>query len=218
MLRSNAKNKRPFFFVVAAFFLFALHLAHAEQATEISDTMKAQSLPALAPDLSKDEAQIPVKLDSQKTKGNAETPITRWILIVGLIGVLATGSFFLIRKSKLAGIKRKNAPELKILTQHYLGPKKSLAIIRVAGESIVVGITDHHISHIKTLSLLDEDIPTETPTHFGPLFEADDATSAPILKKTKVAIEEDILEEKNFSLTGIQTFVSEKLKNMRSLD
>lgn len=66
--------------------------------------------------------------------------------------------------------KMVNGPEslmkIKMVTQFHLGPKKTLAVVRVAGESLLLGITENQISLIKTLSLLDEDLPEVSTTNF----------------------------------------------------
>ena len=63
-----------------------------------------------------------------------------------------------------------NGPEsimkIKMITQFHLGPKKTLAVVRVAGESLLLGITESQIQLIKTLSLLDEDLPEVATENF----------------------------------------------------
>ncbi len=95
---------------------------------------------------------------------------------------------------------------LKILSQHYLGPKKSLAIVRVAGESILIGVTDQNISMIKALSLLDDELPNVLPKNF------EDA----LTEKTEMMSEAEAAED-DFTFAGLKTTVAQKLKSMRSL-
>jgi flagellar protein FliO/FliZ len=47
---------------------------------------------------------------------------------------------------------------IEILHQFHMGPKKSLALIRVAGEAILVGITDQNINMLKTITLIDDEL------------------------------------------------------------
>jgi flagellar protein FliO/FliZ len=96
------------------------------------------------------EDQIPINLEATKPTQTTENPIFRLIASLSIVGILVAGGVLLIKKK---GFKKSLLKEnqIKILTQHYLGPKKSLAIVRVAGESILIGITDQAISHIKTL-------------------------------------------------------------------
>ena len=116
----------------------------------------------------KSEAEIPVKLPSKNIEsrdsqdGNSRTLLYGFGGLLVVLGGLAWGlKRFTFRSSQ----EDKN--KIKILTQHYLGPKKSLAIVQVAGESVLVGITDHHISLVKTLSLLDEEVPELDDSNFN---------------------------------------------------
>ncbi len=157
------------------------------------------------------ESEIPVSLETaKKTTGN-ENPFLKIMITFGILGILGCGAYFLIKKYARSGASPSQANQVKVLSQHYLGPKKSLAIIRVAGESILIGITDHNISLIKELSLLDDEIPEKTPKNFRSVFNlANTTTAAPVIK------DEDGLDE--FSISGIKDFVSTKLKNMRTLE
>ena len=98
--------------------------------------------------------------------------------------------------------------QIKVLSQHYLGPKKSLVIVRVAGESILVGVTDSNISMIKSLALIDDEVPVETPKNFA---DALNSEKAPMMKLSKAAsstvgMSQDELEEE-FSFSGLKTAV-----------
>ncbi|MGZ5279063.1 MAG: FliO/MopB family protein [Pseudobdellovibrionaceae bacterium] len=154
------------------------------------------------------EAEIPVNLEPAKKAAGSESPMLKFFLSFGIIGVLGCAAYFLIRKYRFKN-PQSQATQIKVLTQHYLGPKKSLAIVRVAGESVLIGITDHNISMIKSLSLLDEDIPEESPKEFQTVFN----------KKTAAANFSDDNEAKDdFSVLGIKDIVSKKMKNLRSLE
>lgn len=158
------------------------------------------------------ETEIPVHLEAVKKADGNESPVLKVIASFCILGILGCAAYYALRKYKFTNPKAQ-ATQIKVLSQHYLGPKKSLAIVRVAGESVLIGITDHNISMIKSLSLLDEDIPEETPKDFTSIFA----------KKTKADAapvdEADSNESKDdFSISGIKDFVSVKLKNMRSLE
>lgn len=105
------------------------------------------------------EAKIPV-LSQSLGRSKKKDMSNQWFLGLSVsfivLAIVLAGFFYWWSKHK--HVPNKNT-KIKILTQHYLGPKKSLAIIQVAGESLLIGITDHNISMIKSLSLLDEEIP-----------------------------------------------------------
>lgn len=192
---------------------------------------------------SKKEDEIPLNLESKKATSGNESPFFKFMLFVGILGTLLAGAWIALKKYNTKNISR-NHNQIKILAQHYLGPKKSLAVVRVAGESILVGITDSNINMIKSLALLDEEIPEVTPNDFNNLIEKDEdlgashvkdqvkmsAKSSParttnntysrtaVKNSTKVSANENIdAEDDEFSIKGIKDIVSSKLKNMRSI-
>ncbi len=126
-------------------------------------------------------------------------------LVQMLLSLLAVA--FLLAMSFL-GIKRwlKNKKvqltdsKIRVLTQHSVGSRKSLAIIRVAGETMLIGITNQNINMIKSLDFLDEEenyedfSPEQVPDHLGQENLSDD-----------------------FSIGGIREFVSKGLKGMKEL-
>jgi len=141
------------------------------------------------------ESEIPVRLNETKKHQQIESPWLRMLLTLGMIGILAGGTLVYLKRKKGLEKTMGPVPDVKLLTQFHLGPKKSLAIIRVAGESLLIGVTDHSINLIKGLSLIDDEIPVQVPSKFA-----------------------DALEESDdFSIKGIQDVVSEKLRNMRSI-
>lgn len=198
--------------------------------TEPAAVTAAETVTESAPILNKataKESEIPLTLEATKKISSSESTYFRIIMVVALLGVLASGMWVFVRKNRTQNIKR-NKNEIKILAQHYLGPKKSLAVVRVAGESILVGITDAHINMIKTLSLMDDELPEVTSQNFRSELDdrlEEEEISAPksasntynrksqINTKSAEAAEE--MDE--FSIKGIKDLVSSKLKNMRSI-
>lgn len=177
------------------------------------------------------ESEIPVQLASSKQALPNSTPWNRFAIAISVLGVMGCGAYFFGKKYLKAGMSKNQHTQIKVITQHYLGPKKSLAIVRVAGESILIGITDNNINAIKSLSLLDEDIPESTPSNFQTVFNStagSEAASEKSAKHNKKMANSDgglgvgnqrdnadIGEE--FSITAVKDFVSSKLKNMRSI-
>lgn len=165
----------------------------------------------------KKETEIPVQLETEKKSAGNEHPVFKIILSLAIVGVLGCAGFLFIRRYRHSNVGKGSQKQIKVLQQHYLGPKKSLAIIRVAGESILIGITDQNISLIKELSLLDDEVPEVTPKNFNSVFSqknaamdfSDMANNAPRSNSDEANDE--------FSIAGIKDFVSSKMKNMRSL-
>jgi len=99
---------------------------------------------------------------SEKAKTASTTNL--WFRMFGslaLVLVLFGGSLYGFRRWPGSKKISNRARMIEVLSQHHLGPKKSLAVVRVAGEACLVGITDNNISILKTLSLLDDDVPKD---------------------------------------------------------
>lgn len=155
-----------------------------------------------------DEAAIPLKLAADKAQmGEKQNSSAKMTLGFILVAVLLTGGIFYVRR--FAANKQSNATlmQIKVVAQHYLGPKKSVAVIRVAGESLLIGITDNQINLIKSLAVLDEDMTqTAAPSGFPKLntIEADDEA-----EQMNTAAEEE------FSFADLKSTVADKLKSVR---
>jgi Flagellar biogenesis protein len=217
----------------ALLIFFSLSAAQAAEEVVTQDTTAAVTTEATATDANatvevnakgdkpgggivdnRKEAEIPLNLEAKNKAGSDGSPVFRIILTLAILGVVGTGAFIFLRKYSVPkGMK--TATQIKILQQHYLGPKKSLAIVRVAGESILIGITEQNISMIKSLSLLDDEVPEEAPQHFGSVLNTmDDEEEAPVKPSRKVARDLDADEE--FAISGIKDIVSKRLKGMRN--
>ena len=188
-------------------------------AATVSEKVDEASAVVAAPEKAKTEnlkeSEIPLNLDGGKKVAQEGSSVFRIIFTLSILGLVGAGAFFFLRKYKIPKAS-KHQTQIKVLQQHYLGPKKSLAIVRVAGESILVGITDHNISMIKSLSLLDDEVPEEAPQSFGRVLgDIDETPAAAERAPAKRAKELDADEE--FAISGIKDIVSKRLKGMRSL-
>ena len=152
------------------------------------------------------EDQIPLAITAEKKIAEVTNPMTKALGSGAIVMILLAASYYYVRKYKTSNTVNKSNMQIKVLTQHYLGPKKSLAIVHVAGESILIGITDTNISMIKSLSLIDDEVPAEMPKTFSES-----------MKKTAGNTEKiaDELDEE-FSFAGVTDTVSKKIKSMRS--
>lgn len=181
---------------------------------------------AIAKDFLKEE-NIPVKLASNEAKSSVSTSGTdKMIMSMALVLVLVGSSFIYIKKRSLKGNSLQNKAQIKILSQTYLAPKKSLVLVRVAGESILVGVGEQNINLIKSLSLLDEDIEEKITEDFKETLQNTTAESKDITTKEKVTLsnaglnlrKQAFTAEDDFSHRGIKELISEKLKSMRSIN
>lgn len=171
---------------------------------------------ALAPAITKatPENEIPLKLE--KTTNSQETTSQTGKLFLTLFVLVGMGGagFYLARKYAFSNKINKSNMQIKVLTQHHLGAKKSLAIIRVAGESILIGVTDQNISMIKSLSLIDDEVPAELSSQSFAETMAAGGGEQIVQSKEMTELASEV--EDDFSFAGIKTNVSQKLKSMRN--
>lgn len=145
---------------------------------------------------SEQESMIPVKIVQKAEAGAGQGASSYLMFALGAVVLIAGGALWFIKRytvKSAEGAKNK----IKVLTQHHLGPRKSLAIIQVAGESVLVGITDHHISLIKPLSLLDDEIPELEGQTFQNV-----ANEAAVDSELGAVFKTDIRDE--FKMTGLK--------------
>lgn len=192
-------------FIIANISVSIVFASAAEDVVVVS-TEAAVVEPVAVNKLSED--QIPINIDQDKKPIEAQTTSGKLVLTGLVVSLMLAMAYYFVRKYKTSNKINKSNMQIKVLSQHYLGPKKSLAIVRVAGESVLIGVTDTNISMIKSLALLDEDIPTtEIPQSFVETMKESNP-------QTLAKIEE--LEEE-FSFSTVKDSVSKKLKSMRSL-
>ena len=167
------------------------------------------------------ESEIELNLDNSKKSSSESSPVFRLLFSVSILAVIGLGAWVFLKKYTVPQAK-KIQTKIKVLQQHFLGPKKSLAIVRVAGESILIGITEQNISMIKSLSLLDDEVPEEAPQHFGQVmadFDEEETTPAPVAKASKKKVfSKELDADEEFAISGIKDIVSKRLKGMRSFE
>lgn len=148
------------------------------------------------------EDQIPLKIESAEKNAGSEGSGQKAILTLALVGIMLGVGYYFLKKKMYINKPGQSDMQIKVLSQHFLGPKKSLAIIRVAGESVLIGVTDQNISMLKTLSLLDDELPSVLPKDF------DESMI------TKADNEDQKIEEE---FTDVKTTVFQKIKSMRNI-
>jgi len=174
-----------------------ISLTQIETAANDAAQAKAESKKAEV----KKESEIPVLTESKKKEAGS-MGIWQRLMMSAVIVLVAVGALtVLLKKYRSKHASQNKGLKIKILSQQFLGPKKSLVIVEVAGESMLLGVTDHNVSLIRTLSLLEEEMPAQTPDTF----------SSALQGATQGEIDED------FGIAGIKDRVRFRLKNMRNL-
>jgi flagellar protein FliO/FliZ len=166
--------------------------------TDVSAASDTSVLPVHA------EEQQPVfKTEAAPAKEKTKSASSIWsriLLSLAIAGLFGCGTYLFFRKYPLGKKQLARARMIQVLSQHHMGPRKSLAVVRVAGETVLIGVTENNITLLKSLALLDEDVPQRTTENF----------EATLDKKTTA-------DEEEFSMRGLRDLVGAKLKNMREL-
>ncbi|MCB0393635.1 MAG: FliO/MopB family protein [Bdellovibrionales bacterium] len=158
------------------------------------------------------ENEIPVLQNSKETKSQSGVSWLRVAVSLFLVvGLIAFVTVFGKRWIKTSGVSNQKTG-IKVLTQYHIAPKRTLAIIQVAGESILIGMTDHSITPIKTLSLLDEEVP-ELET--GRKFEGE--LSGVSINEERYTATQATGEEDEFTMSGLKELITDKLKGRKEI-
>lgn len=119
------------------------------------------------------ESQIPVLTETSKTAKAEGSLIWRLVASIGLIGVVAVSLVFGIKKmghkKNIGGAKSR----IETLHQVHFGPRKSLALVRIAGEVLLLGMTDQSITMLKSVVLIDEELENTMNTDFNKFLNDD---------------------------------------------
>lgn len=174
--------------------------------------------------LSQDEAKIPVLTASTTSREHRSGGTTsRLLMSLGLVLILAIAIGYGAKYWTRKRLGFQEQTKIQILSQYHLGPKKSLVIVQVAGESLLLGMTDQSINLIKPLALIDDEVPTTSPSHF--LGELEQFSNLPSMGEVRDRVqiqssqnrteEESTTEDVN--LKSIQTMITSRLREMRTL-
>lgn len=160
------------------------------------------------------ESEIPVFATPKKAKAlENQTPVNGLAMGAFILLAIAGVSYLALRRYTNKSMKKSKHETIKMLTQHHLGPKKSLAIIRVAGESILIGVTDQNINLIKPLSLMDDEIPEASNANFNNTLQ-----TASIDEEIGMGLDfQESDDEDEFSVHGLKEMVKNRLSGMKEL-
>lgn len=201
-------------FMICAFSVlaFADTVAAPTDAGVVAPTAATATNAVAAPANAKlSEDQIPLTIETTKKASESGSATTKALMSGFIILALLGTSYYFVRKYRVSNVVNNKANmKIQILTQHYLGPKKSLAIVHVAGESILIGITDNNISMIKSLSLIDDEVPADMPKSFSESMQGQAQKTQPLIGEMTAELDEE------FSFAGVTDTVSKKIKSMRS--
>lgn len=155
---------------------------------EDGDLLKQEKVEQKVEKLVQAESEIPLNISKEsKKKKSSLSPLNKMVLsIFGLVAIAGLVFAALQRAGKKTGYTNV-AKNINILAQKSIGPKKNLMLIQIAGETILLGVTDHNINHIKTLSLLEDELPQFTNPKFAEQFKEK-------IEETKITEETEVVD------------------------
>jgi flagellar biosynthetic protein FliO len=149
------------------------------------------------------ENEIPVLSAAKAEKKSESNPFFKIIMTLAVVATALGAAAFGVKKLAGRTGKKGLSTRINVLTTHHLGPKKNLMIVQVAGETLLIGVTDHNISMLKTLALIDDEIPASVPQRFDHSME------------DFIGDEDEPIAMRG--LDQIRDTVSTRLKNMRNI-
>ena len=171
----------------------------------------AQTTGSELPFLKQNEKKVGMNAASSEKVASAKSPMAKlfsgFLMVLLLIGSLAYGFKKFVLK-KTGGIFGSTSDRMiEVVSSQMLGTKKSIAVIRVANQFMLVGITD---SNINLISNLGADMNIQK--------YMDDSGFANILgKKMSSTDENNIYSEKPAAATQKSSFRSDIKKRLESL-
>lgn len=104
------------------------------------------------------ESEIPVQLTSPAKSKDSGNLMWRLAASMGFLSVVAGVLYYVTRRWSRPRDKGAQGARIEMVHQFHMGPRKSIALIRVAGETILLGVTDTNINMIKPVSLIDDEL------------------------------------------------------------
>lgn len=134
---------------------------HLAKVNTIKVAEEQETMPVIAD--TAPETEIPLKVKKVKEAAADDMSVSRMASGLLVVALLFVSGVLVTRKLKN---KKSSAPfnhdSITVISQKYLGPKRNLVLIRVTGEYLLLGVTDHNISLIKNLNVVDDEIPELT--------------------------------------------------------
>ncbi len=169
-----------------------------------------------------DETKVPVLAQKKNVVETQSGPIYKTIVSVFFIFIFGAAGIWYLKKKAVGVNHTSTLMQIKILTQYHVGPKKSIAVVRIAGESLLLGITDNNINLIKSLSLLDEDLQEQNLSEqnqnsFGSTMKTQSVSSNSTPPSNTVVkyAGNSADKDEEFSFASLKNIVDSRLKNIR---
>jgi flagellar biogenesis protein FliO len=119
----------------------------------------------------KKESEIPLTTEVKAASKTESNVAWRMIASLGVVLVVAGTAAVVGKKYRRHKDKGGQKARIEMMHQLHLGPKKSIGLIRVAGEAILIGITDNNINMLKSVALIDDELENIAGKNFNNFLE-----------------------------------------------
>ena len=123
------------------------------------------------------DEDLPVAVAEAAPPKSTGSVIWRLLASVGVLAAAGLGLHYASRRFTRGKNVGGTESRIEMMHQYHLGPRKSLALVRVAGETMLVGITDHNINMLKSITLIDDDMAATMNQDFNGFLEEEFAVS-----------------------------------------
>lgn len=104
------------------------------------------------------ESEIPVVISAKKEEKAESNMIWRVVASIGVLLIVSGVGILAVKRWRVQKDKGGTKARIEIMHQLHMGPKKSLALIRVSGETMLIGITDNNVNMLKSVTLIDDEL------------------------------------------------------------
>lgn len=186
----RGKNSRRFYGWLFAFFFLVANVAWAESLEPEEIKISEVNVESQAPK-STETYRLKEEVKAGSSSGQSETSevLMGLLAILGLIILLA----WFAKRLNLNGMSMGQA--IKVQSMMSLGAKEKLVIVEVEGEKLLLGVTPHNITVLKTLDATDQ-TDHESVADNNSIFSSESNSFAQQIKK---AIAQGKLSEKSKS-------------------
>lgn len=144
--------------IAAAEQLIAEAEAEKKQETEAIPELKVATDAGKSQIDGRKESEIPVFMTTAKSEKSDSNILWRLVASIGLIVVVAAGFVYAGKRWTRHKDKGGRKARIEIMHQLHLGPRRSVALLRISGETMLVGITDHSVNMLKSVTLIDDEL------------------------------------------------------------
>ncbi len=104
------------------------------------------------------ESEIPVTLGATAKPKESSNVLWRLAGSLAFLSVVAGALYYATRRWAKPKDAQAKGARIEMLHQYHMGPRRSIALIRVAGETILVGVTDQNVNMLKPVTLIDDEL------------------------------------------------------------